>query len=307
MRIALSERGCYGKGMSSAWPNLSELLVDDANVPIGLLGVPLAAGSVTPGGCDQAPATLRRTLKRIGRYDVETGSSIFTPIHDRSDVELAGLSIEDATAPIRDAASSALADHHLLLLAGGNNAVTRPAVLALGVPLHKVGLITLDAHFDMRELDQGLSNGNPVRALMEDGLPGGNIAQIGLASFANSAKMHRDAIDAGNLVVSIDQVRRDGIAAAIDRALAHMSNADRIVLACDIDVVDRAQMPGAPGARPGGMAAHDFFHAVRRLASDPRVRVIDLTEWDPPLDATDLSALTAGRWFAECLAGFEMR
>jgi arginase family enzyme len=55
------------------------------------------------------------------------------------------------------------------------------------------------------------------------------------------------------------------------------------------------------------MAVHDFFHAVRRLASEPRVRLIDLTEWDPPLDATDLSALTAARWVAECLAGFEMR
>ena len=35
--------------------------------------------------------------------------------------------------------------------------------------------------------------------------------------------------------------------------------------------------------------------------------LIDLTEWDPPLDPTDLSALTAARWVAECLAGFEMR
>ena len=35
--------------------------------------------------------------------------------------------------------------------------------------------------------------------------------------------------------------------------------------------------------------------------------MIDLTEWDPPLDTTDLSALTAARWVAECLAGYEMR
>jgi arginase family enzyme len=55
------------------------------------------------------------------------------------------------------------------------------------------------------------------------------------------------------------------------------------------------------------MAAHDFFAAVRMLAANPKVRVIDLTEWDPPLDATDLSALTAVRWVAECLAGFEQR
>jgi arginase family enzyme len=55
------------------------------------------------------------------------------------------------------------------------------------------------------------------------------------------------------------------------------------------------------------MASHDFFIAARTLAADPRVRLIDITEWDPPLDSTDLSALTAGRWMAECLAGFEQR
>ena len=80
-----------------------------------------------------------------------------------------------------------------------------------------------------------------------------------------------------------------------------------LVIDCDIDVIDRAQMPGAPGARPGGMHVVDFFWAVRSLASHHRTRVIDLTEWDPSIDPTDLSALTAGRWVAECIAGFESR
>ena len=66
-------------------------------------------------------------------------------------------------------------------------------------------------------------------------------------------------------------------------------------------------MPGAPGARPGGIDVTEFFWAVRRIAGDHRVRVIDLTEWDPSLDSTDLSALTAARWLAECVAGFEDR
>ena len=293
----------------SAWPNLSELLdiADGASVPIGLVGAPLAAGSVTPGACDRAPGLLRETLKRIGRYDVEIGRELFTPVRDHGDVALEGMTIEEATGPIRDAVAASLAEHALTLVAGGNNAVTRPAVQALGLPLKKVGLVTLDAHFDMRDLDDGLTNGNPVRALMEDGLPGRNIAQIGLASFANSAKMHHDAIAAGNLVVTMEEVRRDGIRAAVDLALDHLASCDAIAVDCDIDVIDRSQMPGAPGARPGGMAVADFFWAVRALAGDPRVRVIDLTEWDPSLDPTDLSALTAARWAAECVAGFESR
>ena len=292
----------------SGWPNLSDLITGpEAKAFIGLVGAPLAAGSVTPGGCDQAPGLLRQTLRRIGRYDIETGRQISTRIADRGDVEIAGLSIEQATGPIRDAVQFSTSLHALTLLVGGNNAVTRPGVLGLGLPLEKVGLITLDAHFDMRDLHQGLSNGNPVRALIEDGLPGANIAQVGLASFANSEVMHRDAVAAGNLVITIGEVRLNGVERAIDRALTHVSHCEAIVVDCDIDVIDRAQFPAAPGARPGGMAATDFFRAVRYVASNPRVRVIDLTEWDPPLDPTDLSALTAARWVAECLAGYELR
>jgi arginase family enzyme len=292
----------------ASWPNLSELLVaSDVAARVGLVGAPLAAGSVTPGRCDLAPALLRQTLRRIGRYDVETGRELSTEVADFGDVAIAELSIELATPAIREAVAATAKKHALTLLVGGNNAVTRPGVLGLGLPLDTVGLITLDAHFDMRDLDQGLGNGNPVRALIADGLPGANIAQIGLASFANSRAMHEDALAAGNLVVTIGEVRRLGMATAIDRALEHVRGCDAIFVDCDIDVIDRSQFPGAPGARPGGMAVENFFEAVRRLASEPRVRAIDLTEWDPPLDPSDLSALTAGRWLAECLAGFETR
>jgi arginase family enzyme len=291
----------------NGWPNLSELLLDTGDdIPIGLLGAPLAAGSVTPGACDRAPALLRKTLKRIARYDIGMGRSVFTPVRDRGDIDLTALTIEQATDPIRNAVEASVGEHALTLVAGGNNAITRPAVLALG-DLGKVGLITLDAHFDMRDLDAGLSNGNPVRALIQDGLPGRNIAQIGLASFANTAKMHRDAIAAGSLAIGIDEVRGGGIATAIEKAIEHTAHCEALMIDCDIDVIDRSQMPGAPGARPGGMDVTDFFWAVRRLARDRRTRVIDLTEWDPSLDPSDLSALTAGRWVAECIAGFEAR
>ena len=292
----------------AGWPNLSDLVsTANADAPVGLVGAPLAAGSVTPGRCDLAPALLRQTLRRIGRYDVETRRELSTNVADRGDVALDGLSIEDATKPITDAVSASTAAHELTLLVGGNNAVTRPGVLGLDLPLDKVGLITLDAHFDMRDSDQGLSNGNPVRALIEDGLPGRNIAQVGLAPFANSRKMHADALAAGNLVVTVNEARTDGIERAIGKVLDHVRHCEALVVDCDIDVIDRSQFPAAPGARAGGLAVQDFFAGVRRLAADPRVRVIDLTEWDPPLDATDLSALTAARWVAECLAGFEVR
>ena len=298
--------------MSRAWPSLSDLLVSPNEAcAVGLVGAPLAAGSVTPGRCDLAPQALRNILPRIASYDVDTGRECGGAVADLGDVALDDLTIEEATPLIRDRVADSVARFPLTVLIGGNNAVTRPGLhgmaAAIGLDLADVGLITLDAHFDMRSTAEGLANGNPVRALLEDGLPGRNIVQMGLAPFANSKAMHDDALAAGNTVVTLAEFERIGVVTSVGRALDRLSHCSAIMIDCDIDVIDRSEFPAAPGARAGGMAARDFFAATRLLAADPRVKVVDLTEWDPPLDPTDLSALTAGRWLAEVVAGFDAR
>jgi len=288
-----------------AWASIADLLAVEGDV--ALLGAPLETGSVTPGRCDLAPAAIRQAMRRISTYDVETGRELGVPVFDAGTVPVQGVSPAEAFGPIRDSAAAAVREHRLTLLLGGNNAVTRPAAHALGVPLSGVGLITLDAHFDMRETEAGPMNGNPIRCLLEDGMPGWNICQIGLAPFANTARMHRDAQGAGITVYTIADCRRRGIEAVIEEALARLSRKDVLMVDFDIDVIDRAQCPGAPGARPGGMPVEMFFAAARRLAAEPRVRLVDLTEFDPSLDVGDITALTAARWVAEVLAGYSAR
>jgi arginase family enzyme len=246
-------------------------------------------------------------LRRFSSYDVETGEEIALAIADRGDVPVAGLLPADGFAPIRDAVAESVAGHGLTLLLGGNNAVTRPAAHGLGVPLERVGLITLDAHFDMRDTDGGPMNGNPVRCLLEDGLPGRNLCQIGLAPFANTAEMHRDARAAGAASWSVSDCIARGILPVVEEALARLGHVEALIVDFDIDVIDRGQCPGAPGARPGGLPVRDFFAAARRLAAEPRVRLVDLTEFDPSLDVGGITALAAGRWVCEILAGFARR
>ncbi|HEX6374389.1 MAG TPA: arginase family protein [Allosphingosinicella sp.] len=288
-----------------SWKSIADLIAAEGQVAI--LGAPMEAGSVTPGRCDLAPEIIRKALRRFSNYDVERGAELFFALRDFGDVPVRGVSPADGFAPIRDAVAAAVAGHRLTVLLGGNNAVTRPAAHALGVPLPQVGLITLDAHFDLRTTDQGPMNGNPVRCLLEDGLPGSNICQVGLAPFANTAKMHADARAAGIGVYTIADCFERGMHGVLNHALSRFSHLDVLMVDFDIDVIDRAQSPGAPGARPGGMPAPMFFAAARRLAADPRVKLVDLTEFDPSLDVSDITALTAGRWVCEILAGFAGR
>jgi formiminoglutamase len=76
-------------------------------------------------------------------------------------------------------------------------------------------LITLDAHFDLRD---GVSNGSPVRRLVADGLDPKRVVQIGIADFANSAAYARRAADLGIRVITLDDLRRRGIADVVAEA-----------------------------------------------------------------------------------------
>lgn len=287
------------------WRSVADLVGHHPDAPVALIGAGVNERSLTPGRCDLGPKTLRAVLPRFSTYDVETGRELATRVHDAGDVAVKAMAPAEAFAPVREA-MQAQAGRALTVLVGGNNAITRPGVHALG--LERVGLLTLDAHFDLRDTDRGLTNGNPVRALLEDGLAGERISQIGLAPFANTRRAHEAAKAAGISVRTARECRERGLAGIVAEELERLSGlCEAIYVDFDIDVIDRSQWPASPGARPGGVGVHDFFEATRTVGAHPKVKAVDLTEYDPSLEVGDLGSLTAGRWFCELLAGFEDR
>src|SRR5262249_7714359 len=141
-------------------------------------------------------------------YDLETGSDLSnTKVRDAGDLQVTDLSYAEACQPVADAVRDLAARHGLIILLGGDNAISRPGVRGIDGDLQDVGLLTLDAHFDLRDTDGGLNNGNPVQALLEDGLPGAHICQIGLAPYANTKKAHLKARAAGISVRTLSECR----------------------------------------------------------------------------------------------------
>jgi len=298
-----------GESECLTWRSAADLLGDHPNARVGIIGAPLNERSLTPGRCDLAPQVVRASLARMSVYDLESGTDLSAVwVHDAGDLPLKAVAPADAFAPIREGVAAEVARRELTVLLGGNNAVTRGGMHGLDATLGDVGVLTLDAHFDLRDTDQGLTNGNPISALLEDGLAGERISQVGLAPFANTWRAHERARAAGISARTLRECRARGTAAVVGEELARLSGlCDVIYVDFDIDVIDRSQLPGAPGARPGGIAVQDFFEATRLIGAHPRVKAVDLTEFDPSLDVGELSALTAARWFCELLGGFVAR
>lgn len=294
-----------------------DLIVDDARWPrasawlggdhlaspvatLQVLGAPVRLGSISGGRFDRAPQEIRRALHSFSTFDGEVDVRAVR-VRDAGDLAVAEGTPLGTFDRIAGAVGGSLPHADTVVLLGGDNSITRPGVRGLGPDLGHVGVLTLDAHHDLRDLEGGLTNGNPVRALLEDGLPGLNVVQVGIQPFANSRAYAAVAHDAGITVVTVEQVRREGMEAVILRALEHLDRLAQVIYVdLDLDVLDRAFAPACPGSRPGGLAPWQIQQAARLCGAHPKVRALDLVEVDPDRDVADTTVLAA----AGCLLAF---
>ena len=233
---------------------------------VALVGIPTYLTSLSPTAAHATPAAIREALRFYSADPV------------------AGLRIADAGDDVSVAQVAAAA--RLVIALGGDNSATVPAALGVwGDSIGTAGLVTLDAHHDLRD---GHSNGSPVRELIEAGLDGRRVVQVGIDPFANSAEYAARAADLGITVIHRDVLARRPMEDVMAEALEIAAAAGGPVhVDLDVDVCDRSVAPACPAAVPGGISARELRVAARTAGRHPAVRSIDLTEIDATKDAPD--------------------
>jgi formiminoglutamase len=288
---------------ASAWlPQLHE--ADAADLVV--VGVPAHRTSISPTGADATPAAVRAALARYSTYSWSHATDISTLVaRDAGDVDDPDLDAGEQR--VMNRVREVLPANGLLLAVGGDNSITYSVAQGVfGAELSHAGLITLDAHHDLRD---GVSNGSPVRRLIEAGLPGARVVQIGIADFSNSPEYAARARELGITVVTRAALRGRSMADVMAEALAIAgSGGGGIHVDLDVDVCDRAVVPACPAAAPGGIGADDLRQAAFHAGRSPRVRSMDIAEIDATADARDQRTVRLGALcILEAAAGLAVR
>ncbi len=298
------------------WPRASAWLAGGGSTApeaptLAVLGAPLSETSLSPSRAHTTPGAIRRALARfstayaaadpVDDVDLDT-----VAVRDLGDLDLHGRSVDVVHTVIAEALAGVTAD--LVVVLGGDNAVTRPAVRGRCADLASSGLLTLDAHHDLRGFHAGITNGTPVRGLLDDGLPAGHVTQIGLGTFTNSRVHRRMALDAGITVVSADGARAEGVGACVLRELDRLAQrCDTVWVDLDVDVLDAAFAPACPGARPGGLAPWELHAAAFVAGRHPAVAGIDIVEVDAMADHAGRTVDIAAQCLLHAAAGLAGR
>ncbi|MGC2176561.1 MAG: arginase family protein [Acidimicrobiales bacterium] len=292
----------------SKWRSATSLVFDrpiDARRNVALFGISTYQTSVSPRSSTSTPQAVRKALERYSTWSWASRVDLaeYVAVVDHGDLD----DPDGEGARGRLASMLEGVDAPLTIFLGGDNAATWHAMGAFaGDHLDKFGLITLDAHLDMRD---GRSNGSPVRQLLEEGLDPRHVVQVGLAEYSNSPTYARDSLKRGVRIVERDAFHREEAAVIARRALEVARQGGRkVYVDIDLDVADRSVVPGCPASAPGGLSADEVRRFVREIASSPHVAAIDFTEIDVDQDAPDQRTVRlAALLVLEALAGVQRR
>ena len=274
-----------GLSKDEKWPRAHTLFDNSTNnADFALLGIPAHKTSLSATSAHLTPAAVREALTRYSTFAESTNSDLRTiSMTDLGDIE--SPDFVEGEGRVASFAANLLNKHKLVVALGGDNSITYSLARGLWKDLQNVGIITFDAHHDLRD---GESNGSPIWRLIQAGLPGKNIVQIGIADFANSAEYADRAKEHGVTVITRAHMRSATISEVIAQALEIAGMGGReIYVDVDVDVCDRSVAPACPASLPGGISADELRHGVRLIASDKRVRALDITEIDASIDADD--------------------
>lgn len=289
----------------AAWPRAAAWLKADAGAKadLALLGVPANLTSISATGANATPDAIRQALLR---YSLQSSAGSIESI---SAFDAGNIEDPDHNEAVTIAKVAELTTRTELVVAfGGDNSVTYAAALgAFGGDLETAGLITFDAHHDIRH---GVSNGSPVRRLIEAGLNPKRIVQIGINDFSNSPAYANEAAELGIHVIHRDELETRALADVMAEAFGVSgAGGGPIHVDIDVDVCDRAFVPACPAAAPGGITAYQLRKLARLAAAHPRVKSIDVTEIDATADSADGRTVRLGALLVlEAAAGlFERR
>jgi arginase len=279
---------------------------------IDILGVPLDMGA-DRRGVDMGPSAIRyahlqHELEGLG-YTVHDKGNVDVPIAEMCQVGEPKLKYIDCIVPMARRVTGAVATSvqggHFPLVLGGDHSIALGSIR--GAAKHKkLGVLWVDAHADFNTAEttpSGNIHGMPLAALCglgdrrltqlwDEAIPvidPQRVAAIGVRDLDPGEK--KNLREAGVMVLSLEQIDRIGMYAAVSRAVERISrDVDGIYLSFDVDSLDPRHAPGVGTPVPGGLTYREAHLACEVLAETGRLVGMDMVEVNPILDVQNQTA-----------------
>ncbi|MBB3908529.1 formimidoylglutamase [Anoxybacillus sp. UARK-01] len=169
-----------------------------------------------------------------------------------------------------------------------------------------IGIINIDAHFDMRPYDQGASSGTMFRQILDADRQAGYLC-LGIQPFGNTATLFETAQRYGCVYVLEEQVTWERIKEIYTTIEQFIEKYDVVMLTLCMDAISASAAPGVSAPSPFGLDPKIARALIRQIVAHPKTTSFDISEVNPTVDENRKTITLAAYLCAEALAGFERR
>ncbi len=247
-------------------------------------------------GAAEGPESLRRSLAGMAWH----GEAGILP-YDAGDILCPNDRLEEAQKRLGRAVAELLRPGSFPIVLGGGHETAFGSYLGLREALGKdqpIGIINIDAHFDLRQPHRGASSGTPFwqisRCCREDRTPFSYFC-IGINPTANTATLFAEAerLDIG--FIPIDDCLTTPLSELQQRLSSFLEQQTVVYLTIDLDGFDAAYAPGVSAPACPGLSPGIVIPLLRHILASGKVVLTDICELNPSFDADQrTSRLAAG-------------
>ncbi|MFC3880664.1 formimidoylglutamase [Algoriphagus namhaensis] len=265
---------------------------------IGILGYEGDEGVHRNGGRIGAalgPDAIRKVMGSTA-YHLKKGTQIL----DYGTIQTENQEMESSHALISKSVSSLLRTKHFPVLFGGGHDLAYAHATGIFDYLkgkdEKLGIINLDAHFDLRPKvnNQGHS-GSPFYQLSQEHSSHFHYFCLGIQRAANPSSLFETAKQTKATFIEMEEFQINKWDLIQEKILWFLDSVNKVYLSIDLDGFSSAYAPGVSAPSPLGFNPDLAFKIFDLIASSKKLISLDVVELNPTFDQDQATARLAAR------------
>lgn len=246
-------------------------------------------------GTAEGPNAIRKNLGTLA-FHLPNQSRIF----DYGDVYTEDSDLESSHELITETVCNLLDTKHFPILLGGGHDLAlahgRGIYKHLASNNQKLGIINMDAHFDLRPMVDGKGHsGSAFSQLAEENGTDFNYLCLGVQRSVNPKSLFETAEKVGAKWMVMEDFRMNNWEVIQEKILWFLDSVDKIYLSVDMDGFSSAFAPGVSAPSPMGFRPEFAFKVFELIASSNKLISMDVVELNPAFDHDQATSRLAAR------------
>ena len=223
------------------------------------------------------------------------------PISDFGNIICEGNDLENARKEQIQSVSELIQRNYFPVILGGGHETALGNFLALAENFDDIGIVNIDAHYDLRIPVEGSTSGTPFFEMAHFCRENGrdfNYFCMGIQPTGNTEALFQRADDLNVTTVLADNVHAD-LNQSLTQLEKFLDQHAAIYLSLDLDVLDGAFAPGVSAPCVNGLNPFQVKSILRKIIQSRKVKLFDVVELNPEFDQDNRTAKLAAHFLQE--------